>query len=305
MSIDLRTVESWDLGYHGSNERVKVSDDCELYYELKGEGPCITFVSTMYVVSTAWRNFTRTIAANCRLLTYDLRNQGASTGSAIGFDRHTADLRSLLDNLDIDRTYLVGSSISTVICRDFAVHYPERVSGLILTGPPFSPWGPGRRRRIIKSWLAALEAGGPRQLFDTMYPLVFGDRAQAIGGNATYMALRERFLAVNSVAQLKANLTDALTTTSDGEVLPKVTVPTLLLAGDDDFCVSPSAMRALAKLMPDAQAEIYDDCGHLPFFECTERFENSVRAFVADVEARPRSHVETSKPTAARQGDTL
>lgn len=284
--MDLQTIESWDLTYHGINERARISEDCELYYELEGEGPCITFVSTIYVVSTAWRNFTRSIAADNRLLTYDLRNQGASSGPATGFEQHLTDLRCLLDHLEIDRTYLVGSSISTVICRDFAVQYPQRVSGLILVGPPFSPWGSSRRRRIMKSWLSALESGGPKQLFDAMYPLVFGDRSQAVGGSATYIALRERFLAVNSVAQLRANLTDALKTTSDAEVLPQVSAPTLLLAGDDDFCVSPSALRAVADLMPNARAEVYDDCGHLPFFESTHRFEQSVRAFVASVEAR-------------------
>lgn len=282
--MDLQTVESWDLTYHGINDRARISEDCELYYELEGQGPCITFISTIYVVSTAWRNFTRSIAADNRLLTYDLRNQGASSGTAVGFDQHIADLQCLLDHLEIDRTYLVGSSISTVICRDFALQHPQRVSGLILVGPPFSPWGSSRRRRIMKSWLSALESGGPKQLFDAMYPLVFGDRSQAIGGSATYVALRERFLAVNSVAQLRANLTDALKTTSDTETLPQVAAPTLLLAGDDDFCISPSALRAVADLMPNARAEVYDDCGHLPFFESTARFEHSVRAFVAAVE---------------------
>jgi 3-oxoadipate enol-lactonase len=284
--MDVNTVQSWDLSYRGMSERLRISDDCELYYELEGEGPCVTFVSTMYVVSTAWRNFTRRIVTDSRLLTYDLRNQGASSGSAVGFDQHVTDLLHLLDYLEIDRTYLVGTSISTLTCRDFAVQHPSRVSGLILVGPPFSPWGSARRTRITKSWLAALEAGGPKRLFDAMYPLVLSDHAQGIGGTATYLALRERFLAINSAAQLKANLKDALTTTSDSDALPRVTAPTLLLTGDDDFCISPTGLYALAELMPDAQVEIYPGCGHLPFFEQPDRFEESVRAFVKSVESR-------------------
>jgi 3-oxoadipate enol-lactonase len=290
--MDIRTVKSLDLTYRGVTERARIADDCELYFELEGDGPCVTFVSTIYVVSTAWRNFTRKIAADTRLLTYDLRNQGASTGAATAFDQHATDLLNLLDYLEIERTYLVGSSISTVICRDFAVRHPDRVSGLVLVGPPFSPWGSKRRTRIMKSWLTALESGGPNQLFDAMYPLVFGDRAQGVGGTPTYLALRERFLAVNSAAQLRSNLTIALETASDTDMLPKVSAPTLLLAGDDDFCISPSGLRALADLMPDARAEVYEDCGHLPFFENTERFEDSLRSFVQSVEARPATSAE-------------
>ncbi|TXH22322.1 MAG: alpha/beta hydrolase [Mycobacterium sp.] len=287
--MDAKTIESWDLSYRGVNDRARLSDDCELYYEVEGSAswPCLTFVSTIYVISTAWRNFTREIATANRVLTYDLRNQGASIGPPAGFNQHTDDLLQLLDHLDIDRTYLVGTSISTLICADFAVRYPGRVQGLVLVGPPFSPWGSKRRTRIMGSWLAALESGGPRQLFDLMYPLVFGDRDQATGGTAAYIALRERFLAINSAAQLKSSLREAIENpASDSQLLANINAPVLLLGGDDDFCISPSAVSALAEQIPDATAEIYEGCGHLPFFEQTARFEQSVSEFVKSVEER-------------------
>lgn len=280
----MNEIESWDLAYRGVNDRHCTQDGCELYYELEGEGPCVTFVSTIYVVSTAWRNFNRTIARNNRILTYDLRNQGASSGPPRGFDQHVDDLVSLLDYLQIERTFLVGSSISTLICRDFAIRHPDRVAGLVLVGAPFSPWGSQRRTRITKSWLTTLQSGGPRQLFDVLYPLVFGDHAQALGGTATYLALRERFLAMNSAAQLEANLKDALDIRADVEMLPQVAAPTLLLGGDDDFCASPSALQAVAELMPNAVVEIIENCGHLPFFEHTDRFEGALGSFVHAVE---------------------
>jgi pimeloyl-ACP methyl ester carboxylesterase len=277
----LPAVETLDLTYKEDVRRHGVDQDCELYFEVDGEGPSVTFVSSIYVVSTAWRNFTRRLRNHHRLLTYDLRNQGASSGVASGFAQHTEDLKSLLDGLGIARTHLVGTSISTVICRDFAARYPEKVSSLVLIGPPFSPLGSTRRDMITKSWLTALELGGPRQLFDTMYPLVFGDRVQALGGASAYVALRERFLAVNSASQLRANLAEALNSGSDAEILGKISAPALLLAGDDDFCVGPTSLRALADLMPNGRAEVFADCGHLPFFEATHRFEALLLEFFA------------------------
>lgn len=284
--MKLESIDNLDFGYHGENAIHRTEDGCELYYELEGEGPCITFISMIYVVSTAWRNFDRELVKKNKILTYDLRNQGASLGEPRGFDQHADDLRSLLDALDIDRTYLVGSSISTLICRDFAVRHPDRVAGLILVGPPISPWGSKRRPRIAKSWLTTLESGGPRALLDTLYPLVFGDRAQAEGGTATYLALRERFLAVNSASQLRENIQDAMAASDDVELLRRIDAPTLLMSGDDDFCTSRSALRAIADLIPDARIEVFDDCGHLPFFERTEHFERSVRGFIDSVEAK-------------------
>jgi len=58
------------------------------------------------------------------------------------------------------------------------------------------------------------------------------------------------------------------------------------MGGDDDFCVSPSMLRALADLIPDATVDVVEQCGHLPFFENVERFEQSLGHFVRSVEAR-------------------
>jgi 3-oxoadipate enol-lactonase len=278
------TIKSWTMPYDAAQARHRTADGCELYYELRGSGPLLTFVSTIYVVGTAWRSFTGRLAQDHQILSYDLRNQGASTGDAGSFLRHAEDLRSLLDGLGVDRTYLVGTSISTLICRDFAVRYGDRVAGLILTGPPFSPWGSSRRRRVTKSWLAALEYGGPRALFDLLYPLVFGDKALGEGGSGAYLALRERFLAINTANQLRANLTDSLEADDDIASLRTITAPTLLLTGDDDFLVARSTLEEIARAMPRATVEIFAECGHLPYFEQPDRFQDSISRFVAAVE---------------------
>lgn len=283
--MQVEVIKTWDMSYDAEQARHVTADGCELYYEVRGSGPPVTFVSTIYVVSTAWRNFTAKLAGRYRLITYDLRNQGGSTGTAGSFLQHTDDLRSLLDDLRVERTYLVGTSISTLICRDFAVRHPDRVAGLILAGPPFSPWGSTRRRRVTKSWLATLNSGGQRALFDLIYPVVFGDKALATGGSGAYLALRERFLAINSQAQLRANLENSLDAVDDVRMLEAVGAPTLLMAGDDDFLVSASALREVARMMPRATAEIFAECGHLPYFEQPDRFQDSIIRFIDGVES--------------------
>jgi 3-oxoadipate enol-lactonase len=282
--LETATIKSWDAAYDAKVVRHRTADGCELYYEVRGSGLPITFVSTIYIVSTAWRNFTGRLARNYRLITYDLRNQGASSGTAGNFLQHADDLRSLLDDLKVERTYLVGTSVSALICRDFAVRYPGRVAGLILVGPPFSPWGSTRRRRITKSWLSALSAGGQRALFDLIYPLVFGDKALGEGGPGAYLALRERFLAMNSPAQLRANLEESLDAEDDVSALATIQAPTLLMAGDDDFIVSAAALEEIARIMPRATAEIFAGCGHLPYFEQPDNFQDSIARFIDGVE---------------------
>jgi pimeloyl-ACP methyl ester carboxylesterase len=235
-------------------------------------------VNNFFIIGPLWRNFTRTLVQRNRILTYDLRNQGASSAgpSPVTFQQHVDDLADLLDGLGIDRTYLLGTSISTVICRDFALAYPDRVQGLILVGPVFGAFGARRRKYHTRSWLRTLELGGPEALFDQLYPLVYDDRTIEHGGTPAYVLLRERFLALNSYAQLHENLSATQDTVDDPAKLGGIECPTLLLAGDGDFIISRSSLDATADRIPRCSVQILSFAAHVPYFEATDAFEESV-----------------------------
>jgi 3-oxoadipate enol-lactonase len=282
MSLNREVIEAYDLAY-GGHAPHRCEDGCELYYEQRGEGPNLCIVNNMYIVSPLWRNFTQRLVSSNRILTYDLRNQGASSRvkGDYGFADHVDDLLSLLDALEIEQTYLLGTSISTLICRDFAAAHPERVKGLVLFGPVFNPVGSKRRKYLTRSWLKSLEAGGPGALFNHFYPLVFGDHTIENGGSAAYLALRERFLALNSQEQLRQNLSASLTTDDDSATLGRIQSPTLLAAGEADFLSSASSLEATSKLFPNASVEVVPFAGHVPYFEATDSFEALVQGFIS------------------------
>lgn len=284
--MQVNKIEGWDLRYDENGRLHETADGAQIYYDRRGDtGPMLTIVSTMYVISTAWRNFTEQLLPRNQILSYDLRNQGASAEDDFGaFSQHTDDLLDLLDALEMEETYLLSSSVSTLICRDFALAHPDRVKGLILVGPLISPWGSKRRIRITKSWLAALEAGGPRGLWDHIYPTIFGDRAIAEGRTPAYIALRERFLAMNSHAQLRENLEASLAASDDVKLIGSIDRPTLLMIGDDDYAVSRGAMIALLDRIGQGRVDVLENCGHLPYFEATNRFEQSIQDFIDAVE---------------------
>jgi 3-oxoadipate enol-lactonase len=284
--LDVKQVESWDVSYSGTQSLHRTDDGIELYFEHYGQGPWLLILSSGWVINTMWRNFTGSLVESNTILTYDPRNQGASTMGDGAYEKHLADLQSLLDGLEIEELYILGVSFSTLFARDFAVENPDRVKGLIQCAPAISAYGSKRRHYILKAWLAALEAGGPEALFDAFYPFVFGDRAIARGGPATYLALRDRFLAVNSHAQLRTNFEGAMKADDDVEKLGKLQCPTLLFTGDNDFNVCRTSLEDQAEQIPDARVEIIDRCGHVPYLEEPDAFQRIVKDFVADVEAR-------------------
>lgn len=284
--MDAQQIEAWDASYDGAQDMHRTEDGVEIYFEHRGEGPWLTILSSVFVVSTAWRNFTKELVKTNTVLTYDIRNQGASTMGDGTYENHLNDLKSLLDGLGVEQTYILGVSFSTMFARDFAVQNPERVKGLIQCGPAISVYQSKRRNYMLKAWIAALEAYGPAGLFDASFPFVIGDRTIAKGGSAAYLALRDRFLAVHSKAQLRENLEGGLAADDDPEKLRQLQCPVLLFTGDDDFNVGRGALEDQAALIPDARVEIIERCGHAPYVEEPEEFERIVGGFIDEVEGR-------------------
>jgi pimeloyl-ACP methyl ester carboxylesterase len=100
-----------------------------------------------------------------RVVTYDARAHGASTGAedpdAYDYDDLVEDLRAVMDDRGIDRAVLVGASMGAHTAVRMALDHPERVSGLVIATPAFDP--EEDRDEGLKRWDAlsdGLRSGG-------------------------------------------------------------------------------------------------------------------------------------------------
>jgi pimeloyl-ACP methyl ester carboxylesterase len=280
------TAQSLDLRYQDI-ELLKTDSGKEFYHELRGDrGPQLTFVNNFFLIAPMWRNFTGSLAQRNRVLSYDLRNQGASSTSdeEVQWTDHVADLKAVLDGLGIERTYLVGTSVSAMICRDFAIAHPERVLGLVMAGPACTPAGGHRRRAVTRSWINSMQHGGPAALWDHLYSMVFGELAMEALGTPGYLGLREAFVSIFSVDPVIANLRSSLQASDDPALLGQLSCPTQLLIGENDFLWSRSSVEETEKLIPDATTAFLPVAGHLPYMEATAAFEEAVQSFVDQTE---------------------
>ena len=80
-----------------------------------------------------------------RVLAYDARGHGASAPApapdAYGYSELAADLRAVLDFHDVDRAVLAGASMGAHSAVRFALDHGDRVAGLVLATPSYSPEG--------------------------------------------------------------------------------------------------------------------------------------------------------------------
>ncbi|HET6671834.1 MAG TPA: alpha/beta hydrolase [Agromyces sp.] len=110
----------------------------ELYYEDHGEGQPVVLSHGFPLDGTSWEKQARALLdAGYRVITYDRRGFGRSSRPTIGYDvdTFTADLKTLLDTLDLRDAVLVGFSMGTgEVARYLGSHGSARIAKAAFIG---------------------------------------------------------------------------------------------------------------------------------------------------------------------------
>jgi pimeloyl-ACP methyl ester carboxylesterase len=267
------------------NGRHVTARGVELNYELRGEGPTVTLVSSFFMPASGWGVFTNELSTSNRLLTYDLGPGGWSSVEVADFDSYVADLDELLDVLGVERTYLVAHSSGTQICTAYAAAHPDRVAGLVLVGPLVNPTGGPRRREMVDAWRSAYLEGGFGALFDSLWWLVHSESTLKRAGAIGRKLMRRRFVQLNEGSNplplFALSDTHQVEFAVDWEAL---TMPALLLTGEDDCVATASAVRETQGLMPGSEVVKVPNAGHILYLEANDAFQEEVQRFLDRVE---------------------
>jgi 3-oxoadipate enol-lactonase len=104
------------------------------HYRIDGRGSrWVTFVTGIANDLTMWDGQVPALAADFRILRYDLRGHGGSEATAGSYSMSllVADLKALLDSLSVRKTSLVGLGLGGAIAQAFAIEYVGRVENLV------------------------------------------------------------------------------------------------------------------------------------------------------------------------------
>ena len=115
----------------------------EIHYEDHGSGRPVVLIHGYPLNGNSWERQERELLAHGhRVVTYDRRGFGRSSQPTVGYDYDTfaADLKALLDHLDLRDITLAGFSMGTgEVTRYLGAYGSERVRNAALLGaiPPF------------------------------------------------------------------------------------------------------------------------------------------------------------------------
>jgi non-heme chloroperoxidase len=218
------------------------STPINLYYEDLGSGKPVVLIHGYPLNGHSWERQTMALLdAGYRVVAYDRRGWGRSSQPTTGhdYDTYAADLKELLEQLELTEIVLCGFSMGTgEVTRYLGAYGSDRVEKAVLFGaiPPFllktddNPEGvdgavfEGIKETVLKDRYAWF-----KQFFDDFYnvdklaPERIGEQAWQASFNVACMGS-----AYSSYACVDTWLTDFR------DDLPKIDVPTLVLHGTED-----------------------------------------------------------------------
>jgi 3-oxoadipate enol-lactonase len=248
-------------------------------YALEGpEGaPVVTLSHSLAANQSMWDPQMAALTRHWRVLRYDTRGHGATDVPAgpYSLEQLARDAVGLLDALGIARTHWVGLSLGGMIGQTLALQAPERLRALVLcdTSSRTPPEGRGLWAERIKTaesqgleplveptigrWFTPRFVQERRDVVDRVRGMIRGTDPRGYVGCG------------HAIAAL--DLTDRLST---------ISLPTLVVVGEDDPGTPVAAARVIHERIKGSQLEILPSASHLSNMEQPEAFTRVVTEFL-------------------------
>ncbi len=251
-----------------------------LYYETQGDaGDPILLVMGLGGTIDFWELQTPILARHHRVCVYDNRGVGRSDKPAGPYDVRALadDAVAVLDACGFDRAHVVGLSMGGMIAQELAIRHSDRVGALLLAATYARPDQDIQATRATAPFDPSQV--DPKQLFKFMMGLVlspeFIEREKA-----WLRTLRDRILPTWTIEGFVAQLAAVMAHDATAQ-LGTITAPTLVMQPAADKLIPPRASDELARLIPGARLQRFDQGTHGFNVEQAEKFNRAVLDFVA------------------------
>jgi proline iminopeptidase len=237
----------------------------------------------------------RPCADHFTLIFYDHRCNGRSVGadvSSMTWENLTADAEALRQTLDFDKWAVLGHSFGGMVALEYALRYPQSLSHLLLIDTCGDiRWAQENAPEILAQRGYSLDTVKTARRFfngeiapNEMVP------AMKKFGRAYYHHPSPLLLAREVVLGLRMKLrpealifgfSQLLKGWTVMDRLSEIKMPTLVMAGRDDFQFPPEHQAALAAGIANARLEIIERAGHNAPMERSAEVIQTVRTFMA------------------------
>jgi pimeloyl-ACP methyl ester carboxylesterase len=288
---------------------LKTDDGVALYYEETGAGTPLVFVHEFAGDHRSWEPQVRYFSRRYRCITYNARGYPPSDVPE-SFEKYSQsracdDVRAVMDGLKLDRAHVVGLSMGAFATLHFGMAYPRRAASITMAGvgsgahpaqyEKFQADSKANAEEMLKDGMAKFVArygvGPARVQLQTKNPRAFAEFTRqfaehsAKGSANTMLGYQGRRPSLYSLV----------------EDIKRITVPALIIAGDeDDITLDTSLM--LKRAIPTAALSVFPKTGHTMNIEEPALFNQVLDDFLHQVETGRWSPRDPRSPVASIYG---
>ena len=281
-------------------EGLTTEDGRRLAYKRNGSGPTLVSHGGGPGFSALYLGNLGGLDERLELILLDPRGTGGSDRpadpSAYSIQDYVDDLEALRLHLGLERLDLLGHSHGGIVAIAYAARHPDRVERLILAST-LARWS-SEQQAALEEWVAlhaqepwsseakaALDAeqAGQFATDEEMADLAFREFPFYF---SRYGDEERAYLEM-----LRADPTNADTLRHfNQEIFPtfdlrpdlgRITAPTLVVTGADDFITGPPSAAEIELGLPNVSKVIIPGCGHFLFVEAPEAFREAVVSFLS------------------------
>jgi 3-oxoadipate enol-lactonase len=247
--------------------------------EHAGSGEGVLFLHGIGGNKSNWHDQLPAFGRDFHAIAWDARGYGDSDDydGPLAFGTYADDVVRVLDHFGIDRVHLVGLSMGGWIAFDFAARHAGRLKSLVLcnTQPGPACFPEAKRSTFVSMRRDPLVNG---KTPDDIAPVV----AKTLAGRRATPPIFERLVdsmrVLHPASYIKC--VEAVAGFDGSAVLPRIAVPTLVVAGEDDRFTTVADAEALVAAIPGARLVVFPETGHLSNIESAEGFNAAVLDFL-------------------------
>jgi proline iminopeptidase len=203
-------------------------------------------------------------------------------------ENNIEDVEALREYLGLERICLLGTSYGGMVAQAYATRYPHRLDKLILvaTSPSY------RFLEEAKAYLR--EHGNAKQLAISQH--LWNGTFRSHQHVMKFFQLTDSLYSTTAKKNRKKTFSQSKTIWSHealnkgfGDILrhfdvisklKKITCPTLILAGQNDWICSPEQSKTIAKHIPHSQLKIFKKCGHSVAVDAHKSYIRAIKRFL-------------------------
>ncbi|WP_026566672.1 alpha/beta fold hydrolase [Bacillus sp. UNC41MFS5] len=254
-------------------------EDLSIHYEIEGNGEPLVLLHGMSNNSQSWKEQIQELKKHYTVIAWDAPGYGKSSDPAEEF-RYFKEfahiLKGMLDEMKLEKIYLLGHSMGAAIAIEFCRLYAHKVQRLIIADPTrgAAALDPEENELKLKNRLFSIENLSPEEIAEKRIKALLSPYAS----KEVYQRVKEIMTQVRPAGY--RSVAYSLYHQNQMKELSQINVPVLVICGELDSVTPVKESKAIHEELINSQLVIIPEGGHLCYQENPEKFNSSIIEFL-------------------------